>query len=320
MSDFFQSVGALGVASRLRSLADRLTDEVNEVYKSEGIDFDAVNFPIFKILADSEDVSLNDIATLLDRTHSAVSQLASKMEKSNLISAKTSTDDARKRIITLTAKGRKLITQLNPVWIELTKVLSEVITTPKANLLDVVSIVEKELEQKHLIERFSGRKNDAFFGTLKIEDFDKRYAAAFYDLNVHWIENTSGLEEGDEEFLKHPEKYVLQKGGMILFAKLSGAVVGTCALVPNGKGRFELARFAIAEELRRRGIGRALCRRAILRAKELGAKTLFLETHSQNLRPGYNLYRSLGFEEVSHPDGKSKYKRVDCYLELNLTK
>lgn len=127
-----------------------------------------------------------------------------------------------------------------------------------------------------------------------------------------------GAEPGDEEFLKHPEKEVIRKGGAILFAKLSGAVVATCAIVPKGKGRFELARFAVAESVQRKGMGRALCKRAIERAKELGAKVLYLETHSEKLRPGYNLYRSLGFKEVPHPEGKSKYKRVDVYMEMKL--
>lgn len=319
MEDFLESAGALGIATRLRRLADEFAVQVNEIYEFEKIEFDAVYFPILKTLDSSESVSLNDIANLLGRTHSAISQLASKMEKSGLIVAKAGADDARKRMITLSVKGKKLVNQLRPVWAELTKVLDDVISTPGTTLLSVVREIEKELSNKRLIERYSGRREDAFGDDLEIQDYDERYKAAYYDLNMHWIQKLVGVEPGDSDFLKNPEKTVLQKGGMILFAKLSGAVVGTCALVPRGKGRFELARFAVTDSMQRKGIGRAMCKKAIERAKKLGAKTLYLETHSEKLRPGFNLYRSLGFKVLPHPDGKSKYQRVDSYMELKLT-
>ena len=91
--------------------------------------------------------------------------------------------------------------------------------------------------------------------------------------------------------------------------------VGTVALIPMGDGRYELAKMAVTDRAQGKGIGWALGRAVIDRARSLGATAVYLETNSI-LEPAVNLYRKLGFEDVA--GGASPYCRCNVQMELPL--
>ena len=66
---------------------------------------------------------------------------------------------------------------------------------------------------------------------LKIVDFDAAYADHFKRLNLVWLERYFQVEPIDRAVLSNPEEAIIKPGGMIFFALLDGAVVGTCALI-----------------------------------------------------------------------------------------
>ena len=81
-------------------------------------------------------------------------------------------------------------------------------------------------------------------------------AQSFRELNESWIEKYFGMEEDDHEMLGDPEGYILRPGGQIVMAYLGDRAMGCCALIPVREGVYEVAKMAISEELRGRGIGR----------------------------------------------------------------
>jgi len=79
-------------------------------------------------------------------------------------------------------------------------------------------------------------------------------------------------------------------------------------LAPRGGGQADIQTIAVADEARRRGLGRELMTTLIDAATERGATEIFLEVRADN--PGaQELYRSLGFEQIAvrpryyQPDG-----------------
>jgi hypothetical protein len=68
---------------------------------------------------------------------------------------------------------------------------------------------------------------------IKITAYDKAYAKDFYDLNIEWLKTFFYVEPFDEEVLSKPNKYIIDKGGFIFFAKKNNTVVGTVALMPT---------------------------------------------------------------------------------------
>ena len=150
---------------------------------------------------------------------------------------------------------------------------------------------------------------------VKVRLFRLDDAAAFRELNEAWIKKYFGMEEQDRVMLSNPADYVLRSGGQIIMATLGGHAVGCCALIPMDPRVYEIAKMAVAEELRGQGIGRKVLERAIAEARAMGATKLYLETNSR-LANAIHLYESLGFERL--PAKHSIYERANVFMELVL--
>ena len=149
--------------------------------------------------------------------------------------------------------------------------------------------------------------------TIKIINYRPQHQIFFEILNRAWIEKYFAMEELDRYVLQQPEEAILKPGGAILMATFDGVIAGTVALKKLSEGEFELAKMAVDENYRRKGIAEKLCLATIEKAKDLGAKKLIL--YSQTiLEPALALYRKLGFVRV--PLGKPAHKRSDVKMEM----
>ena len=136
----------------------------------------------------------------------------------------------------------------------------------------------------------------------------------FKNLNVEWLEKYFEVEPYDKEVLSNPEKYILEKGGKIFFAKLEDKIIGTVALMPKNSS-FELTKMAVTDKIQSKGIGSLLMQKCIDEAKNLGLKEIFLFSNTK-LDKAINLYKKVGFLE-EHFDS-SDYKRANIYMTLKL--
>jgi putative acetyltransferase len=152
---------------------------------------------------------------------------------------------------------------------------------------------------------------------MEIVDFQPAHAAAFKALNVAWITHYFALEPKDLEVLNDPVGKVVAPGGHILMAIEDGEAVGCVALMAMKDARcLEVAKMAVTEAHKGRGMGRELMAACIARARGLGVARLYLETNS-SLAPALGLYRSFGFEVVEDAES-SPYARADVAMELRL--
>ena len=150
-------------------------------------------------------------------------------------------------------------------------------------------------------------------GALEIVDFEPGLAADFERLNREWLEALFTVEPIDARVLGDPQRYVIDPGGHILFARAGGVVVGTVALKHEGQGRYELTKMAVTAAAQGLGAGRRLGEAVIDRYRELGGSSLYLESHS-SLAPALALYESLGFRHSPRP-APSEYARSNVYME-----
>jgi len=150
---------------------------------------------------------------------------------------------------------------------------------------------------------------------IDIINFEKQYTKDFYDLNVEWLKTFFYVEPFDEDVLSNPEKYIIDRGGHIFFARLNKQVVGTVALMPLGKnGLFELTKMAVSTNHRGYKIGQKLMQYCIVYAKSLGLPKLILYSNTK-LENAIYIYRKYGFIEVA-VESNSPYKRSDIKMEL----
>ena len=156
---------------------------------------------------------------------------------------------------------------------------------------------------------------------ITVRTFQPGDEHAFRALNEEWIAKFFRMEEKDRETLGDPERFILGKGGYILMAERGGQPVGCCALMAlpgDGAEGFEVAKMAVAESERGRGIGRQILDHVIAFARERGIRRLYLETNTK-LENAVRLYEAVGFRPVPAERVKaSPYARANVFMEMNL--
>lgn len=153
--DFYQSLGPLILGTRLRRISEYFIAEINKVYQEKKIPFDAAWFPVFYILAQQHPVTLKDISERLQISHSAVSQLISHLKRRQLVETEVSDEDARRQLVRLSPNGKELLTQVTPVWTNISVAMSQMGSQNAAisSLLPNITAIEQAFLQKRLSER-----------------------------------------------------------------------------------------------------------------------------------------------------------------------
>ena len=151
--------------------------------------------------------------------------------------------------------------------------------------------------------------------SLQFQEFKLRDADAFYALNESWIKKYFEMEAFDHRVLGDPVGEIIQPGGHIYMAYAEEHAIGCCALVFVRPNVYEVAKMAVSEQYRGRGVGRHLLAYVIGQAQALGATLLTLVTNDK-LANAIHLYESLGFRHL--PPEPSPYKRANVFMELPL--
>lgn len=150
---------------------------------------------------------------------------------------------------------------------------------------------------------------------ITIIPYEPRYQPDFKRLNLEWISQYFTVEQHDLEQLDQPEVHVLPNNGQIFFARQNDEIVGCVAIVNTGATGFELAKMTVSPTVRGQGVGKQLCLAAVDYARQLGVKTLWLESN-RVLTPALTMYERVGFREV--PSVPTPYARADIRMEMNL--
>ena len=150
---------------------------------------------------------------------------------------------------------------------------------------------------------------------INIIDWRPEYQEAWKNLNLAWISRDFEVEQIDLDTLDFPEQFFITDGGAVLLAQQDdGEILGTVALQPFGNGIFELAKMTVAEKARGLKIGEKLGQAALDRARNAGAKKVFLLSNTKNYQ-AINLYFKLGFRCV--PLDSKEFKRANIQMEVN---
>lgn len=314
MIDFFNEVGKLAIGSRLRMLTDKITEDAVQVYELFGVDLNPKWFPVFHTLSQG-DYSITEIAQKIGHSHPSVSKIVGEMSKKSLIIEKRDKNDARRNILSLSKRGREMREKLEDQLKDVGSTVEQLLDSTQNNLWKAIEEWEYLLEQKSFYKRVLEQKKQREGKDIKIVAFEDKYAEAFRDLNVEWISTYFKMEEADHKSLDYPQKNIINKGGEILVALYKDEPVGVCALIKmnDPKYDYELAKMAVSPLMQGKGVGFLLGNAVIARAKELGAKNLYLESNTK-LKPAINLYNKLGFRKVA--GRATPYERCNIQMEL----
>ena len=131
-------------------------------------------------------------------------------------------------------------------------------------------------------------------------------------LNLEWLKKYFKVEEKDELVLSNPQEEIIDKGGLIFYARYNGEIIGTVSLMKVDNTTFELSKMAVSDQAQGLGVGNKLLTHCMAVAKENNIKKLFLYSN-RILLPALHLYQKFGFTEV--PLGDVSYERADIKME-----
>lgn len=150
--------GILAISTRLHRLSEQLRKDGAMIYKAFGIDFELKWFPVIFTIYQKELANVVEIANEIGYTHPSTITLLKELEKLELIQWQKDKKDERKRLFSLTTKGKDLIEKMKPVWELMAAVLGD-IADNKNNLLTAIDEAEDQLASQSFYQRAMQVKN-----------------------------------------------------------------------------------------------------------------------------------------------------------------
>ncbi len=155
--DTLRELGIFALASRMKRLAERLKVEASKVYRDRGIDFNDSWFLAAWMLSQRDGITASEMADKLGVSRPAVSQMVAGMHSKGLITYERDADDGRRRLISLTAKGRETVTALEPLWKDVSDVTTGVVDETGVDFLSGLAGIEDAFDERSLSERIGER-------------------------------------------------------------------------------------------------------------------------------------------------------------------
>lgn len=308
---YLGDMGLLSLGSQLKAISDQLYAMADEVYGRHGIELQSRWFPILRLLHDRGPMTVGEIATEVGQTHSAISQLTTRLVRDGWVSTASDASDRRTRRLTLTAKADAALREAKPLWRAMRDGLEERVRSAGLDPATLLAGLE-QVAAPGLADIITAKARAHTKEAVRIVPFSPDLREHFYRLNAIWLERYFVLEPYDIEVMSNPEA-IVEQGGAVLFALLGDAVVGTCALKQHAPGEYELTKMGVEPAAQGVGIGRRLIEAAIAQFERLGGRQLFLETNTK-LESAIHLYERTGFEHQPAVREGSPYDRANVYM------
>lgn len=313
-TNIIDAAGYLAISTRLQRLADSLRKDGALIYREHGIEFEPKFWPVLYTLSRRSPIGILDLANEIGYAHPSVIALVREMEQKKWIRSVKDKTDSRRRLLNLSPLALDLVVKMEPVWDIIEAALTD-IGEGETPLLRAIEEVENRVAQESFPDtarRIARQRADS---VVRIIDYAPEHQAAWEKLNIDWISKDYEVEEIDRETLSKPGQYFLDGGGAVLLAqKPDGEIVGTVALQPFGNGEYELAKMTVAEKARGLKIGEKLGWACLERARQLGAKRVFLYSNTKAFQ-AINLYFKLGFRVVRLDS--QEFKRANIQMDIH---
>lgn len=310
---YIASLGKLALGSRLKALSDHFYGAADEVYRTLGAPIESRWLPVLRYLWDAGPHSVTEVADAIGQTHSAVSQLTDKLVRAGMVRRERDPADGRRTVLALTDQAHASLGGLGPIWCAVRRGVNVALQEQATHLLEAIAACERALAERPVTAAILAEHAAIVATPVEIVPFVPALREHFYRLNAQWLERHFRIEDIDRAVLSDPERHIVEPGGAIFFARLGEEVIGTCALLQESPGVFELTKMGVDETFRGLGAGRRLLDACIAEFHRRNGQTLFLESNSR-LTTALRMYEKAGFVMQPAIRPGSHYERADVYM------
>jgi DNA-binding MarR family transcriptional regulator len=154
--DYVRDQAGAALGARLRRLSDRIDREADALYQALNLDFEQRWFGFVNQLVLHQTRTVGEIAGALGVTHVAVSQVRSALAERGLIVAEIDPADSRKRVLKLSAAGKRLALKLAPIWGALNEAARD-LDSEANGVAHALERLESALDRRSLTNRVQSR-------------------------------------------------------------------------------------------------------------------------------------------------------------------
>ncbi|GAA5072031.1 bifunctional helix-turn-helix transcriptional regulator/GNAT family N-acetyltransferase [Lysobacter panacisoli] len=245
--------------------------------------------------------SVRELRARLSLDSGYISRLLRSLEAQGLLKSQPAPDDARVRRITLTAKGRREVEALDRCSEAFaTSLLESLGESQRGRLVAAMAEVERLMRAASV--------------TVAAEDPSSNDAHACIDAYLRELAERfeSGFDPSRGPSADPQE--LVPPSGVLLLARLDEHALGCGALKVLGRGVGEIKRMWVAPSARGLGIAQRLLDALELQARDMGLRTIRLDTN-RSLTEARALYARSGYREIA-PYNDNPY--ADHWFEKRL--
>jgi len=151
--DYFDELGEVALGSRLKRLSDRIMSDALNVYKYMGQDIQPKWFTLMSLLYDKKSVSIVEASDYLGLTQPCISQFSKELIKNDLVKASPDKNDLRRKILSLTNKGKRRYKKMEPVRKAVRTAAISLCEEVEQDFYQAIKQFEKALSKKSLYQR-----------------------------------------------------------------------------------------------------------------------------------------------------------------------
>lgn len=223
-----------------------------------------------------------DLRAYLRLDSGLMSRLLRSLEEEGLVITRQGNDDARFRVVELTAAGRRELQAYDEISDQRARTVLAKHSEPR-RLLEALDLVATVLI-----------KDQVVVDMLPASDPKSKYC-----LNAYYGELQERFDEGfDVARSRDPgAEQTAPPNGAFLVASSDGLPVGCVALVGNGTERAEIKRLWVSPTARGCGIASLLMNHVEMVARDLGIRELRLDTN-RALTEAFEFYRRAGWRVI----------------------
>jgi len=302
-------------------MSERMLASASNVYQEFGMSINPKWFTLMALLdvkdSNKQILTIVEASNLLGLSQPALSQFCKELQNNNLIRIVKDKSDSRKRILSLTAKGREQLKQMKPIWDAVQQAAVDLCTEHNNDFYRSLLLLEKSFSHESLLTRTRRYINQTAMKTqIVIRPFEPALAHHFETINKEWIDDMFVLETIDKQVLENPQSHIIDKGGKIWFAEHPTlGIVGTCAFWNKGNNNFELTKMGVLKSARGLKVGEILLQHVLNETQSLGITKLFLLTNAK-CESAIHLYEKNGFvhdKTIMHDYGRN-YARCNVAM------
>lgn len=147
------------VANMLDRLAGRIVEQGDELLRDAGVVIPSRSASTLLLLGEARNLSVADVARLLDQPHQLVTQRTDLLIALGAVTRVDDSRDARRRVLRLTAKGRRELGKLNAVLVEAQEAICALYREIGCDLFDAAERAMDALDRASLRQRIEARSH-----------------------------------------------------------------------------------------------------------------------------------------------------------------